>query len=1005
MPHPTRLLILLLFAGCTPSTTTPGGGPPYAPEEALTTFEIEDGFRIELVAAEPLVMDPVAMDIDEHGRIFVVEMPGYPLDTGGSGRVKLLKDTDDDGQPDDATVFADGLTLPTGIMRWKNGVLVTDPPDVLYLEDTDGDDRADLREVILTGFALSNPQHNANKPLYGLDNWIYLANNGTIWWTEKYADPFGDRGNEIHYPDQPDSPRLPRNGADRNVRFRPETHALETLSGDSQFGHTFDAWGHHFLVDNSHHHYHEVIAARYFQRNPDLPVRRATHDTPDHGNAAAVFPITVNPEHQLLTDRGIFTSACAITYYLGGVFPPPYDQHVTFTAEPVHNLVHVDKVTADGPTFKASRLREDREFLASTDSWFRPVNFSIGPDGALYLVDYYRQIVEHPEWMDDETAQSDRLQNGSDRGRIYRIVPDDAGPLLWYNVLNLGDEETTTLVSFLDNPNVWWRLTTQRLLVDRQDEAAVEPLVRLFRESASAETRVHALWTLDGLGRLDPTLLKDALQDDEPGVRENAILLTEVYLTDAPALADALLALEDDPHPRVRFQLLNTLGEIDTDAAVAARRRLLAKDIEDEWMQIAALLALPDDHAGLFETTLAQLKDRETEGRATYLGRIATIVGAGDDREAVRGLIGSVTTDTVPGSAWWRAAALKGLAEGLRRHGSPPDDFDAERERLLNAFFDTNDPAVRSAVLDLCEYVGLPSGSASEAGLERAAALAADRTADAEARAGAIRLIALLNAEDYLDLLQKTVDPQEPATVQRAAVRALSRTGGTAPATFLLDAWNTLTPEIRTEAVDVFLTEERITLLLEAVENKTVQPATIGWQRRVILMRDTEEPIRSRARALLSVDDAAREALVEQYQAALTLSADAARGEAVFIRACALCHQAGAVGSASFGPDLATVQHWPRQALIAEILNPNRSITDGYEFWTVTRRSGGSLSGIIADETPTSITVRNQTEETTIPRTDIASITASTASAMPAGLEAQIDEQQMADLLAFLKGE
>ena len=1003
MPHPIRLLLLLLLAGCAPSTTTPGEGPPYAPEEALTTFEIEEGFRIELVAAEPLVRDPVAMDIDENGRIFVVEMPGYPLDTGGSGRVKLLKDSDGDGQPDDAVVFADGLTLPTGIMRWKNGVIVTDPPDVLYLEDTDGDDRADRREVMLTGFALSNPQHNANKPLYGLDNWIYLANNGTIWWTEKYADPFGDRGDEIHYPDQPDSPRLPRNGSDSNVRFRPEKHALESLSGDSQFGHTFDAWGRHFLVDNSHHHYHEVIAARYFQRNPDLPIRRATHDTPDHGNAATVYPITVNPEHQLLTDRGVFTSACAITYYLGGVFPAPYDQNVTFTAEPVHNLVHVDKVAENGPTFTASRMREGREFLASTDSWFRPVNFSIGPDGALYLVDYYRQIVEHPEWMDDETAQSGHLQNGSDRGRIYRIVPDDAGPLLWHGVLNLGIEDTPTLVSFLENPNIWWRLHAQRLLVDRQDKAAVEPLVQLVRESALAETRVHALWTLDGLDRLDPTLLEDALQDDEAGVRENAILLAEVYLDDAPALAASLLALEDDPHPRVRFQLLNTLGELDSDAAVTARRRLLARDIEDEWTQTAALLALPDDHAGLFEDILAQLRDRETEGRAAFLGRIAALVGAGDDREAVRRLMDRVMTDTAPGAAWWRAATLQGLAEGLRRQGSTPDGFDAEREGLLQAFFDTDDTAVRTAVLDLFEYVGLPSGSVFEAGLERAATLAADRTADADARAGALRLIALLNAEDYLDLLQQTVDPQEPASVQRAAVHALSRTGGTAPAMFLLDAWNTLTPEIRTEAVDVFLTEERITLLLEAVENKTVQPATIGWQRRVMLMRDTEEPIRSRARALLSVDDAARKALVEQYQAALTQEGDARRGEAVFTRACALCHRAGTTGNAAFGPDLATVQHWPRQALIAEILDPNRSITDGYEFWTVTRQNGSSSSGIIADETPTSITVRNQVEETTIPRTDIASITASTISAMPAGLEAQINEQQMADLLAFLK--
>ena len=1010
MPHPTRLLTLctlaLLLSGCgaSPSAPTPAEGPPYAPEDALSTFEIEDGFQIELVAAEPLVMDPVAMDIDEFGRIYVVEMPGYPLDKGGTGRVKLLKDTDGDGRPDTATLFADSLTLPTGIMRWKQGVLVTDAPNVLYLEDTDGDGRADVRRVVLTGFALSNAQANVNKPLYGLDNWIYLANNGPVWWTRAHAEHFGDRGEEIVFPDRPDAPRLGRNGLDRNVRFRPDTHELEALAGKSQFGQTFDAWGHHFLVDNSHHNYHEVIAAQYFERNPGLPVRRATHDTPDHGNAAVVYPITENPEHQLLTDRGVFTSACGITYYLGGAFPPPYDANAVFVAEPVHNLVHVDQMADAGATYTASRVLEGREFLASIDSWFRPVNFTVGPDGALYVVDYYRQIVEHPEWMDEATIQAGNLTRGSDRGRIYRITPRGSAPLSWHDALSLGDAGVADLVDHLDHPNVWWRRNAQRLLVDRQDEAAVDPLVRLFQESPSAEARVHALWTLDGLGRLDPALIEQALNDDEAGVRENAILLTERYLTDAPNLAESLLGLENDPHPKVRFQLLNTLGEVDSDAARAAQQRLLFKDIDDEWTQIAALLTLPDTPSGLFDATVAQLANRETDGRKAYFERIATIIGAGDDREAVRALIESVVTNASPGAAWWRAASLEGLAQGMRRHGSAPSGFATERERLLNAFFDSDD-ALQNALLDLFEYAGLPSGASLETALARAAALAADHQANADRRAGAIRLIALTNADDYLDLLKQRIDPQEPATVQKAAVRALGRTEGAEPAAFLLENWNTLTPEIRDEAVNVFITEERAHLLLDAVENQTVQPATIGWQRRVILMRDTEEPIRSRARSLLTLVEASRETLIERYQDALAPGGNTGRGETVFTRVCGPCHMSGNVGSAAFGPDLATVRHWPKQALLAKILDPNRSIAVGYEFWTVERKSGGAVAGVIADETPTSITVRNQAEAHTLARTDIASITTSTTSAMPMGLESQIDAQEMADLLAFLKRE
>ena len=333
--------------------------PPYEPAEALATLEIAEGFRVETFAAEPLVFDPVDMTVDEAGRLYVVEMPGYPLDVGGTGRVVRLMDTDGDAYPDTRVAFAEGLTLPTGIMRWKAGVLVTDAPDVLYFEDSDGDGVADIREVALTGFALSNPQHNFNNPLYGLDNGIYLANNGPIY-TEAHADRFGDFGGAVHFPGRPEGPVLARNANGRNVRFRPDTGALEELSGASQFGHAFDPWGRHFLVSNARHQYHEVLAARYLRRNPGLPAREAVAYTSDHGNAADVFPVTIDPEHQLLTDRGAFTSAAGLAYYAGGAFPEPFDQ-VTFVTESVHNLVHADVVEDSGATFAAPPpLRRER---------------------------------------------------------------------------------------------------------------------------------------------------------------------------------------------------------------------------------------------------------------------------------------------------------------------------------------------------------------------------------------------------------------------------------------------------------------------------------------------------------------------------------------------------------------------------------------------------------------------------------------------------------------------
>src|SRR5690606_30282279 len=239
------------------------------PEQALASYQVEEGFNIELIASEPLIASPVDMEIDENGNCYVVEMPGYPLDKSHTGRVKLLRDTDGDGVMDESVLFADELMFPNGVLRWKNGIIVTDAPNVLYLEDTDGDGKADKRDTLLTGFSLSNPHVNVNNPIYGLDNWIYLAHYGHIN-TRKFKEEFGDLGSEIVFPFRKDAPRLPRNAAARSVRFRPDGSALEMRSSRSQFGHTFDAWGRHFLTHNQNHIYQEVLAAPYVNRNESL---------------------------------------------------------------------------------------------------------------------------------------------------------------------------------------------------------------------------------------------------------------------------------------------------------------------------------------------------------------------------------------------------------------------------------------------------------------------------------------------------------------------------------------------------------------------------------------------------------------------------------------------------------------------------------------------------------------------------------------------------------------
>ncbi|MEX2397109.1 MAG: PVC-type heme-binding CxxCH protein, partial [Balneolales bacterium] len=683
------LLAGMLVIGCS-NNNKAGSYESFAePENSLATLELgDDDLKIELFVSEPLVTDPVAMEIDEEGRIYVVEMRSYPMNASGLGRVKLLEDTTGDGIPDSYTIFADSLAFPKGIMRWKKGILVTDAPHLYYLQDTTGDGVADKKDVMLTGFARSNPQHNFNTPIYGIDNWIYLANNNTIG-TETFSDLFGDRGSKVSYHGAENSPFLPQNAGGKNVRFKPDTLGLEMLASSSQFGHTFDAWGRHYLINNANHHYHEVISKKYRDRNPSLPDHNEIYNSSDHGNASDIYPITVNPEHQLLTDRGVFTSASALTWYLGGAFPNKYD-NVTFAAEPVHNLVHADVVEDDGAVAKASRLIEQREFLASTDAWFRPVNFYIGPDGALYVVDYYRPIIEHPQWMDDEAINNKDLYEASNRGRIYRVVPKDMDAANWVNKLQLNDESTLQLVNHLESENIWWRRNAQRLLMDRKDLSAVEPLKELVLNSESPAARLHALWTLDGLNRLDDNIIAKGLIDEEAGVRMNAIKLAEKRIGGDSSLLKIFYEMVDDPVLKVKHQLAFTLGDLVSEQADEVREHILFKEIEDPWIQIAVLSGKSTRESELLDRAAENLSDKETQGRRLFFERLASMVGNKGGRSDISRLMRENLTDVSEKNEWWRTAILSGLAQTLQHKKIDPEDTPANSRLALNTFFETD---------------------------------------------------------------------------------------------------------------------------------------------------------------------------------------------------------------------------------------------------------------------------------------------------------------------------
>jgi putative membrane-bound dehydrogenase-like protein len=991
--------LMTMTVGCKNKGTSPFSK---SAEDALSTFQVADGFKIELIASEPLITSPVDMTIDENGRMYVVSMPGYPLDKSGSGKIMLLSDTDGDGKMDKSIVFADGLMLPDGIMRWKKGILVTDAPNVIYLADTTGDGRADIRDTILTGFALTNPQHNLNNPEYGLDNWIYVAHQGPVK-TRDYVKEFGDEGTEIYFPGKPNSIRLPQNANGRSIRFRPDHTLIEMTSSDSQFGQTFDEWGHWFGCNNSNQGYQEVIANRYFERNPNLLISDAVQSMSDHLNAPEVFPTTTNPDRQLLTNVGVMTSGGGLTAYMGGTFPAPFNKNITFITECVSNLVHVDVLKDSGASFVASRIFPNKEFLTSTDAWSRPVNMYVGPDGALYVLDYYRRVIESPEWMSEQAIAAGGLYDGSDKGRIYRITPTNAKKAEWTKGLRLGDASIEELIKNLANSNVWWRMNAQRLLVDRSDKTAIPSLVKMAENPASPMGRLHALWTLEGMGELKPELIEDALKDTVAGIRENAIKLAELHLSSAPNLAKALLPLQTDPNAKVRFQLLLTLGFINTPESVQARNKLLFTDINDKWVQIAALSAPSSQTASLLKVVLEKFQDN-VPAYASLVQRLTTMVGASTGLEDIHQLI-QKATDIQLKKQTWQTPILKGLAQGMKNRKSPLPVSEPDQNLLVKTFFENPSEELRQASLQMLKMNGISKESLKNASIAKAVLIIGDTSLSDEKRADAIDFISLGDPSSHASLLEKLLVPQEQPSVQLAALRTLSLIPSNSVGEYLIQQWPVLTTEIREAAIGVFMTNpERRALLIDALEKGKILTSSVSFGRSVSLMQSKDESLRNRARILFTKNEGQAKEINKEYQAALELKGDPLKGKQVYLQNCAICHQVRGDMGVSFGPDLGTIHNWKKEDIMANILDPSLSISAGYELWEVELNNGESVQGIIASETPTAITLKNNGKANrTINRQAIKSLKSLNISAMTSGLEKNINKQQMADILAFLR--
>ena len=551
--------------------------PPQSPADALASFRVRPGFRVELVAAEPMVIDPISFDWGADGRLWVVEMRDYPLGLDGKGKpggvVKVLEDTDGDGTYDKATTFLEGVAFPSSVMPWHKGALIAAAPDLIYAEDTDGDGRADVRQVLFTGFNPGNQQHRFNGFEWGLDGWIYAAN--------------GDSGGTVK--SLKTGKVLSISG--RDIRFRPDTGELETVSAATQFGRRRDDWGNWFGNNNPTWLWHVTLPEHYLRRNPQLAVKRVLHVLANYDDSTRVFPASaamVRPNQPWSLNH--VTSGCSPCPYRDDWFGPEFATTV-FASEPVHNVVHREVLARTGAGFTSHRAagEEQSEFLASTDNWFRPVTTKTGPDGALYVADMYRFVIEHPEWISPEMQSRLDLRAGADKGRIYRVVPEGKARR---PIPNLAAKNTSELVAAMDSGNGWQRDTVQRLLVERADASAIDALAQLLAVTHTPQVRLQALATLGVLAALTPEMVVAALADPHPAVRCEALRQSETLAGKSDAVFTAVAALAMDSDAAVRLQAAFSLGAWPPEKVEPLLRQLAARDDADELLRIAIMSSL-----------------------------------------------------------------------------------------------------------------------------------------------------------------------------------------------------------------------------------------------------------------------------------------------------------------------------------------------------------------------------------------------------------------------------
>lgn len=959
---------------------------PLTPEESLEAMEPVEGFTIEPVAAEPLTMDPVAFEWGADGTLWVVEMGDYPAGVDGQGKrggiVRRLYDDNGDGRYDRSEVFLEQLNFPTGIMPWRDGVLISAAPELLFAEDRDGDGRAERVIKLMEGFKQGNQQHRVNGFVMGLDNWVHAAN--------------GDSGGSIRvrhalHPDtharffEPLVPSI-RRGVDEkpvdlrgyDFRFQPDAGLLELTAGQTQYGRHRDDWGNWFGNNNPNWlwHYHRPV--RYLVRNPHLEISSTRNMLADYENATRVFRIS-KPMQRFNWPGMIdtLTSANSAVPYRDTLFGEEFATSV-FISEPANNLVHREVLEPDGTTFTSHRAATERrrEFLASRDNWFRPTMLKTGPDGALYVADMYRLVIEHIEYGLPGMENRIDLRAGADKGRIWRVYPEQAKPRPIPNLRKAGPEEW---VKSLESPNGWVRDTAQRLLVEQSPASVKSSLARLFKAAAEPRARLQALSALHGLGAVTPRLLETSFEDENDYVRKWGIRFAEPWIAGAEPgssvdMQALLKHLTADPSARVRQQLAFSLG-FSNDPRAGQMLLELVKHPECNGEIALAVHSSALPHLNVLLPGILQLPALNANQEEVLLQWIHFAVME-RKLDLVQRVLQTITKENSQLRELFRWRAAAALRKDLARIRSSPSTIMTRMEDQLNLVS------------------------------ERARKSIGGESMEEDLVPAAIPLLGheVSQRQTDLALLEKFLRPGTPHSWTEAAVERLLQLEGDGVANLLISHAGSLAPGLRLRVINGLVENRPWTAkFVSAVAERRIPAAQVPLSNRAQLMKHPDPDVRRRSRQLFGAIETNRKALIQEYEIVQRLEPNPAQGEELFEAQCASCHKVDETGCA-VGPDLASVASKSMPALLTAILDPNRAVEPTFASYDVTLKDGSHITGILVQEGRNTLTLRAANGiERRVRRDEIRTFQASQLSLMPEGFENLLTPQQMADLLGFIR--